>query len=183
MRRITGAAGLLAAALLVSGCDGGGAAKGAPDSTASSAPATASPSSPSSPTPSSSPSPSPSGAPTSALAPAPTGKVERLVAATMTGGIDGRHESVIVRGDGSYTRLGRGKPDESGRLTPAELATLRKALSDADFPRLPRISMGDPVPDGRVYAIIYGGREVVTGDPAPPPALGKVISALPFADQ
>ncbi|MFE7776355.1 hypothetical protein ACFU5O_21190 [Streptomyces sp. NPDC057445] len=66
-------------------------------------------------------------------------------------------------------------------MKPSELDALRKALAEADFPRLPRRSMGEPVPDGRVYAIIHGGREVVTGDPAPPPTLGNVIAALPFS--
>ncbi|MGW1887026.1 hypothetical protein [Streptomyces sp. NPDC001970] len=175
MRRGPGATGLLTAVLLLSGCSWTDAATDEGHGTASSPPTTASPPPPPSRPPSSEP-PSASPSPTAAL----TGKEEQLVAATLTGGIDGRHESVVVSGDGSYTRLIRGRTVASGRMEPVELAALRTALADADFPHLPRISMGEPVLDGRVYAIIHGGREVVTGDPAPPPALSKVIAALPF---
>ncbi|MFF2400730.1 hypothetical protein [Streptomyces goshikiensis] len=119
-------------------------------------------------TPSASPSPSPSPA-------------ESLVRMTRTGGFAGRTSSVLVKGDGSWTRLdGDAKLAGSGKLTPAELERLRSALAAADFAHLPRVSKsGTPVYDGFEYTIVHGGFEVVTADGSVPPALQDVLSALP----
>ncbi|MEV6653079.1 hypothetical protein [Streptomyces sp. NPDC051219] len=159
---------LAAAALLLTGCTtgGGGTPSDTSDRPAASAPA---------------PGPGPTAATgTPTPAPAPTTLDERLVTVTVTGGIAGRHDSVLVNGDGTYTTLTAGKTGAPGRLTPAELTALRTALKEADFPHLPRVSMGQPVPDAFIYAIRYQGHEVVTSDPAPPPALRKVLAAVPL---
>ncbi|MFD3555250.1 hypothetical protein ACFWWA_24610 [Streptomyces goshikiensis] len=100
---------------------------------------------------------------------------------TQTGGFAGRTSSVLVKGDGSWTRLdGNAKPVGSGQLTPEALERLRSALRAADFAHLPRVSKsGTPVYDGFEYTIVHGGFEVVTADGSVPPALQNVLSALP----
>ncbi|WP_455362293.1 hypothetical protein [Streptomyces sp. SYSU K21746] len=167
MRRTGWTTGLpAAAALLLAGCTAGGGgtpAQATPDLPAASSPAPEPATASATPEPSATPS-----------------EDERLVTVTVTGGIAGRHESVLVNDDGSYTTLTGGKSADAGRLTPAELRALRTALKEADIPHLPRVSTGQPVPDAFVYAIRYEGYEVVTSDPTPPPALRKVLAAVPL---
>ncbi|MFJ6695539.1 hypothetical protein ACIQM4_05660 [Streptomyces sp. NPDC091272] len=116
--------------------------------------------------------------------PAPSASVpaqtRRLVAATVSGGIDGRHRSVLVNSDGTYTTLDRKKPPRSGRMRPAQLAELRAALAASDFAKLPRVSRADPpVMDGVTTAIIYDGHEVATDGMKKIPKLDRVVAALP----
>ncbi|MCP3821736.1 hypothetical protein NLX86_27680 [Streptomyces sp. A3M-1-3] len=70
----------------------------------------------------------------------------------------------LVNGDGTYTTRTGSKTGAPGRLTPPELAWLRKALEEADFPHLPRVSMGEPVPAAFIYAIrlAYAARRRAT---------------------
>ncbi|WP_455354073.1 hypothetical protein [Streptomyces sp. SYSU K217416] len=161
MRRTGWTTGLpAAAALLLAGCTAGGGgtpAQATPDLATASSPA-----------------------PEPATASATPSEDERLVTVTVTGGIAGRHESVLVNDDGSYTTLTGGKSADAGRLTPPELRALRTALKEADIPHLPRVSTGQPEPDAFVYAIRYERYEVVTSDPTPPPALRKVLAAVPL---
>lgn len=106
---------------------------------------------------------------------------ETLVRASRSGGYAGRTHTVVVKGDGSWTRLdSTAQPEGTGKLSEAELATLRTALRQADFPRLPRVATGDPtVYDGFVYAFVHGGFEVAAGQEALSPALKRVLDALP----
>ncbi|MGW8884539.1 hypothetical protein [Streptomyces sp. NPDC055749] len=181
MKRSTGQAAtgaiLMAVALLLAGCgsDGGDASKSPPGpSRSSTAPGD------STSTPQASPSPSPSSI---SPAPAPAPADELLVAATVSGGIDGRHQSMLINGDGSYTTLSLGKDRGKGQMEPAELTSLRTALADADFAKLPRINLREqPVPDGLTTAVIYQGHEVVTDGSTPIPELDRVIAALPPMD-
>ncbi|MGW7413627.1 hypothetical protein [Streptomyces sp. NPDC054863] len=192
-RRSAGAiaAAVLCGGLLLTGCNdkpGGGAGAGTPSAPGSaSAPGSTAGSSA---TPSAG---SPSGAPTDRTPPTPPppssdpapsasvpANAPRLVAATVSGGIDGRHRSVLVNDDGSYTVLDRKKPPQTGRMTPAELAELRAALRDSDFAKLPRVSVASPpIADGIATAVIHQGHEVVTDGMKKVPKLDRVIAALP----
>ncbi|MFB9584398.1 hypothetical protein [Streptomyces goshikiensis] len=156
--RVVGAA-LVSVVVLCACGAGGGSGEASASPTASATPSASAPPSPS-------PSPSPA---------------ESLVRMTRTGGFAGRTSSVLVKGDGSWTRLdGDAKPTGSGKLTPEELERLRSALAAADFAHLPRVSKsGTPVYDGFEYTIVHGGFEVVTADGSVPPSLQDVLSALP----
>ncbi|MET9961001.1 hypothetical protein ABZ128_18435 [Streptomyces sp. NPDC006326] len=127
-------------------------------------------------------SPSPTASvPGPAPSPAPSSAGERLVTVTRSGGFAGRTHTLLIRGDGSWTRLdGQGGPEGSGKLAPDRLAGLRAALAAADFPHLPRVVRGGPtVFDGFTYAFVHGGFEVATADGSVPPGLQKVLAALP----
>ncbi|MEU8889581.1 hypothetical protein [Streptomyces sp. NPDC048442] len=124
--------------------------------------------------------------PSSPAAPATSvpGKSKRLVAATVSGGIDGRHRSVLVNADGSYTALDRKKPPKTGQMKPDRLAELRTALAESDFAKLPRTSLSSPpIADGITTAVIYQGREVVTDGMKKIPGLDRIIAALPGLNQ
>ncbi|MEV8531039.1 hypothetical protein [Streptomyces sp. NPDC051211] len=120
-------------------------------------------------------------APTPTPTPPPTRADEDLLIVTRSGGLAGRQSSLVIQGDGSWTRLNAAaRTVGSGKLTAGRLARLRAALAEAEFPRLPRISMGDrPVFDGFVYAFVHGGYEVATADGSIPPALTDVLAELP----
>ncbi|MER5764854.1 hypothetical protein [Streptomyces sp. NPDC002082] len=126
------------------------------------------------------PQPAPS---TSAPAPSasPPGAGETLVAVTRSGGISGKTSTLIIKGDGSFLRLNaKAETVDRGKLSPAGLAKLRTALQEADFPRLPRISMPkEPVFDAFTYAFRYGGYEVAAAQTALPRPLEGVLGALP----
>lgn len=185
------AAALLGAALLA-GCGSSGPA--APDSPSggpgSPTAATAFPS-PGAPSPGASspatgapPGATPDPAASPSTAPVPGRSVpagETLVRATRSGGFAGRTHTLIVKGDGSWTRLdGAGNPDGSGRLAPDRLAALTTALREADFARLPRLSKNaTTVYDGFTHTVEHGGHEVTAEQGAEPPALGRVLDALP----
>lgn len=167
--------------LLVAGCGGSGdlgpgtgkspgpGASWSPGNSGTpSAPATSQPSA----------TPPPASAPPPASSVPPQGK--RLVAATVSGGIDGRHRSVLVNEDGTYTVLDRKKPPRKSRMPADRLAELRSALAESDFERLPRITVADPpVMDGIMTAVIYRGHEVATDGMRKLPQLDRIIAALP----
>ncbi|MGI5445476.1 hypothetical protein ACQEVM_06955 [Streptomyces sp. CA-243310] len=126
-----------------------------------------------------SPGPGPTG---TAPAPSPrvTSPAATLVRVTRSGGFAGRTGTLVIGGDGSWTRLdGRAKEVGRGRLTGPQLDTLRAALREADFARLPRTSKSGTVFDGFTYAFVHGGFEVTTGDGSVPIALTRVLDALP----
>ncbi|MEU9250974.1 hypothetical protein AB0D66_03890 [Streptomyces sp. NPDC048270] len=116
--------------------------------------------------------------PAPAASPDPAGT---LVRATRSGGYAGRTHTLVVKGDGSWTRLGaKAEPEGAGKLPQARLAALRAALGEADFARLPRMATGDTtVYDGFTYAFVHGGFEVAAEQEALAPALKKVLDALP----
>ncbi|WP_314243970.1 hypothetical protein [Streptomyces sp. DSM 40907] len=120
----------------------------------------------------------PATSPTAGRVPAPG---ETLVRVTRTGGFAGQTHTLIVKGDGSFTRLDAGaKPTGTGKLSAAELAALRTALREADFARLPRIATGGPtIYDGYFYAFVHDGHEVAGDQGSLPRALTKVLEALP----
>ncbi|MFI1395026.1 protealysin inhibitor emfourin [Streptomyces sp. NPDC020681] len=152
-RRVGAGAGLALAGLLVAGCGGAGGGDGeAPKSTPSSSAATRS---------------------------ASPAAAQPLVEMTVTGGIAGVHNRLLVRADGSYSTTTKTGAGRTGRMTPAELAELRRALEDADFARLPRNPTGSPIADGFTYEISYAGHTVTTSDPGLLPALRDVLAALP----
>ncbi|MEU9233325.1 hypothetical protein [Streptomyces subrutilus] len=119
-----------------------------------------------------------SAGPAPATSPAPSGT---LVRATRSGGYAGRTHTLVVKGDGSWTRLdAEAGPGGTGKLPEAGLAALRTALAEADFARLPRMATGDTtVYDGFTYAFAHGGFEVAAEQEALTPALRKVLDALP----
>ncbi|MFD4242763.1 hypothetical protein ACFWP3_14350 [Streptomyces sp. NPDC058525] len=162
---------VLAAALAGCGPSESGGVDGRPPASGPQTPAETGPGA----TPTSAPTSAP--APTTA-SPAPT---ETLVRATRSGGYAGRTHTLIVKGDGSWTRLdAKAEPEGTGKLPEAGLAALRTALREADFARLPRIATGDTtVYDGFTYAFVHGGFEVAAEQEALAPALKKVLDALP----
>ncbi|MGR4882092.1 hypothetical protein ACIPUC_22225 [Streptomyces sp. LARHCF249] len=156
------------------GSDSRPPATGAPTPTATaSTPATTAPAATSAPA-----TAPPSAGPAPADSPAATAT---LVRASRTGGFAGQVHTLIVKGDGSWTRLDRkAKPEGTGKLSRAGLAALRTALREADFAHLPRIATGDTtVYDGFTYAFVHGGFEVAAEQEALGPALRKVLDALP----
>ncbi|MFC9823018.1 hypothetical protein ACFWG6_19145 [Streptomyces erythrochromogenes] len=106
---------------------------------------------------------------------------ETLVRVTRSGGFAGETHTVIVKGDGSWSRLdAKAEPEGTGKLSEQELAALRTALREADFARQPRIATGGPkIYDGFFYAFVHGGYEVAGEQGSLPPALVKVADALP----
>ncbi|MFG2228865.1 hypothetical protein ACGFNX_02420 [Streptomyces sp. NPDC048723] len=120
----------------------------------------------------------PATSPTAGQVPAPG---ETLVRVTRTGGFAGQTHTLVVKGDGSFTRLDAGaKPTGTGKLSGAELAALRTALREAGFARLPRIATGGPtIYDGYSYAFVHDGHEVASDQGSLPEALTKVLDALP----
>lgn len=120
----------------------------------------------------------PTTSPTAGQVPAPG---ETLLRVTRTGGFAGQTHTLVIKGDGSFTRLDAGaKPTGTGKLSGAELARLRTALREADFARLPRIATGGPtIYDGYYYAFAHDGHEVASDQGSLPDALTKVLDALP----
>ncbi|MFE9929112.1 hypothetical protein [Streptomyces sp. NPDC005533] len=175
MRGLRAVTGLVLAAALLAGC-GPAASAGGDD-----APPKAS--TESAPSPSSSPSasdsdPGPTATPTTSRVPAPG---ETLVRVTRTGGFAGQTHTLVVKGDGSWTRLdAKAKTESTGTLSEAGLAALRTALQEADFAHLPRIATGGPtIYDGYSYTFVHGGYEVAGDQGSLPPALTKVLEVLP----
>lgn len=119
--------------------------------------------------------------PSAPTTPAPTtpAAARPLVHVTVTGGIAGVRNDLLVRDDGTYTTSTKTGPKGSGRMTPAELAELRRALEKADFARLPGEATGSPVADGFTYRITYAGHTVTTDERTRLPALRDVFAALP----
>ncbi|MFJ7592166.1 hypothetical protein ACIQZO_33345 [Streptomyces sp. NPDC097617] len=119
-----------------------------------------------------------SASPTVGRLPAPG---ETLVRVTRSGGFAGRTHTLVVKGDGSFTRLDAGaRPTGTGKLSEAELRGLRTALREADFARLPRIATGGPtIYDGFSYAFVHDGHEVAGDQGSLPDSLTKVLDALP----
>lgn len=191
-RTVPAAAVALLGAVLLGGC--GPSSPGGPGSaTASTGSATASPSPATAappgaappgatPAPAGSTPPDPAASPSPAPAPSRTvSAAETLVRATRSGGFAGRTHTLIVKGDGSWTRLDAGaNQDGSGRLAPDRLAALSTALREADFARLPKFSKNaTTVYDGFTYAVAHGGYEVAAEQGAEPPALAEVLDVLP----
>ncbi|MFJ8015478.1 hypothetical protein [Streptomyces sp. NPDC096339] len=179
------AAVLLGVAVLV-GCGSAGSSdtsmSRAPSGLPSGSP-TATGDAPPPPSPSQSPSqsPIPSKSPSKSPSPSRDDATETLVRVTRSGGIAGRTHTLIVKGDGSWTRLDvKAQPTGTGKLSPQELDALRAALAKADFAHLPRVSTGGPVIyDGYTYAFVHGGFEVASDQGSMPPALDAVLDALP----
>ncbi|MGI5402856.1 protealysin inhibitor emfourin [Streptomyces sp. CA-135486] len=168
-RRMT-TAGVVLALALAAGCGAPAEGDGVDDGGA--APRTSSPSSPSpgAASPSGPPSPSASTSPVPA---------RTLVEMTVTGGFAGVNDRLVVQNDGTYKTYKKAGPGRSGRMSPAELAALRRALEKADFAHLPREATGSPVADGFTYRITYEGHTVTTDETARLPALREVFAALP----
>lgn len=163
MRAYRAVAGAVLCAVVLAGCGASGSGSGddAPPTSPSRAPA-------------------PSGA-ASPTAYKPPSADQTLVRVTRTGGFAGQTHSLVVKDDGSWTRLdGGAKPEGTGKLSEAELAALRTALREADFAGLPRIATGGPtIYDGFSYEFVHGGFEVAGAEGSLAPALGKVLAALP----
>ncbi|MFI5826954.1 hypothetical protein ACIA6C_06810 [Streptomyces sp. NPDC051578] len=129
--------------------------------------------------------PSPGAGPPSQPAPGassrPPAATETLVTVTRSGGFAGRTHTLTVASDGAWTRQGvRAEPEGAGRLSEAQLTRLRTAVREADFAHLPRpTKSGGTVFDGFTYTFVRGTTKVVTDDGSVPPALTKVLDALP----
>jgi hypothetical protein len=170
---------LLLGAVLVAGCGpaGSGSGDGAPPkASTATAPSQASPTSSTAPGPSTAPAPGAS--PSAEPLPDPSATLVRV---TRSGGFAGQTHTLVVKADGSWTRLdAKAGPQGAGKLSEAELAALRTALKEADFARLPRLSTGGPkIYDGFFYAFAHGGFEVAGDEGSLPRTLTKVLDALP----
>jgi hypothetical protein len=108
----------------------------------------------------------------------PSGQ-EVLVEVAVTGGFAGVNNRLVVREDGGWTLHSRTKEPRGGRMTPDEVARLRAALEDPAYDRVPARPTGEPVRDGFQYAVAHHGHRVVATDGAVPPALRRVLDALP----
>ncbi|MFF3673407.1 hypothetical protein ACFYYS_05375 [Streptomyces sp. NPDC002120] len=173
MRALRAVAGLVLGAALLAGC--GAAASAGGDDTPPKA------STESAPSPAGSASGSgtdPTTGPTASRVPAPG---ETLVRVTRTGGFAGQTHTLVVKGDGSWTRLdAKARTESTGTMPEAGLAALRTALQEADFAHLPRVATGGPtIYDGYFYAFVHGGYEVAGDQGSLPPALNRVVDALP----
>ncbi|MEU7601442.1 hypothetical protein [Streptomyces sp. NPDC041003] len=175
MRALRAVAGLVLGAALLAGC--GPSPSGDGDDAPPKAP-TASVPGPTGSAPGSGTSPDPTASPTAGRVPAPG---ETLVRVTRSGGFAGQTHTLIVKGDGSWTLLdAKAKQERTGTMPEADLAALRTALQEADFAHLPRIATGGPtIYDGYFYAFVHGGFEVAGDQGSLPPALTKVVDALP----
>ncbi|MFE5485435.1 hypothetical protein [Streptomyces sp. NPDC056527] len=107
------------------------------------------------------------------------GPREVLVTVNVSGGLAGVDNQLTVHYDGSYTTRSGGDSPRSGRMTPAEVAKLRKALEDPAYAKVPARPSGKPVYDGFTYAVTYDYRVVVSADGDRSAALQRVFSALP----
>ncbi|WP_327416282.1 hypothetical protein [Streptomyces sp. NBC_01233] len=175
MRTFRAVAALVLGAALLTGC--GPSASADNDDTPPKA-STASGPGPTGSAPDSGTGPGPTASPTAGRLPAPG---ETLVRVTRSGGFAGQTHTLIVKGDGSWTLLdAKAKQQRTGTMPEAGLATLRTALQEADFAHLPRIATGGPtIYDGYHYAFAHGGYEVAGDQGSLPPALTKVVDALP----
>ncbi|MEU5437385.1 hypothetical protein AB0G73_28980 [Streptomyces sp. NPDC020719] len=108
--------------------------------------------------------------------PSQDGQLLKLV---VSGGFVGRHDELVVKADGGYTSTKRDGKTVTGRLTPAELAGLRRTLAAADFPHLPPRPTGRPVADGLMYQFTYEGHVVLADEIHQPQALRDVRAHLP----
>ncbi|MGW8782480.1 hypothetical protein ACWGNM_31070 [Streptomyces sp. NPDC055796] len=194
MRAFRAVAAVLLSAVVLAGCGSGGGGSdkpsGSPPTGGSGGPtASASASGPPSPGPASpgttgTPPGKPTGTPSASSAPVspgPSSALERLVTVTRTGGYAGKAATLLVKGDGSWTRLDRQyQPVGAGKLPADREARLRTALGQADLARLPRFPTGGPaVFDGFVYTFVHGGYEVTVAQESLTPALRGVLAELP----
>ncbi|MFJ6633044.1 hypothetical protein ACIQMR_16885 [Streptomyces sp. NPDC091376] len=172
LRRIVRGAGLLAVLMTMTSCvtDGGDAAEPRPATRSSSSAPAATAGTPLPGT----PAPGPTSDP--ATTPDPHSV---LLTFTESGGIDGRHNSLVVYEDGRFLRVAPRSPDRPGRMTPAGLAALRAALDDVDFSRLPSRPTGPPVMDGLTRVVVHDGHTAVDDGTDTPAALAGVYEALP----
>ncbi|WP_411087328.1 hypothetical protein [Streptomyces sp. 061-3] len=170
MKHMMGVTGLVIVTLCVTGCAGNGdppesRAGGTPSATRSDSART---------TPGATPAPG-----TSASAPALEPDAI-LVAFTESGGIDGRHNSLVVYGDGRYVAVTPKRKNRPGRMKPGDLAELRAALEEVDFSGLPSRPTGPPVFDGITRVIVHDGHTAVdSGGGSAAGALAAVYQALP----
>ncbi|MFF4846426.1 hypothetical protein [Streptomyces sp. NPDC001194] len=193
MRAFRAVAAVLLSAVVLAGCGSGGGGSDRPSakpppgggSPTASASASARPSSdPASPGTTGAPPGKPTGAPSASSAPVspgPSSALERLVTVARTGGYAGKSSTLLVKGDGSWTRLDRQmSPAGTGKLPADREAKLRAALAQADLAHLPRFPTGGPaVFDGFVYTFVQGGYEVTVAQESLTPALRAVLAELP----
>ncbi|MFE4337056.1 hypothetical protein ACFRQM_49410 [Streptomyces sp. NPDC056831] len=170
MKRMMVVTGMAIVTLCVTGCAGNG---DPPENRASGSPTEVRPDSARS-TPGATPAPS-----TSTSAPSPEPDTV-LVTFTESGGIDGRHNSLVIDSDGRYLAVTPKRKNRSGRMKSGELAELRAALDEVDFSRLPSRPTGPTVFDGITRLIVHDGHTSVdNGGMSSAGALAEVYKALP----
>ncbi|MER6775384.1 MULTISPECIES: hypothetical protein [unclassified Streptomyces] len=198
MRAFRAVAAVLLSAVVLAGCGSGGGGSDEPSAkpppggsggptTSASASAAPSPG-PASPSTTGAPPEKPTGAPSASsvpVSPGPSSALERLVTVTRSGGYAGKSSTLLVKGDGSWTRLDRQmRPAGTGKLPEDRRAKLRTALAQADLARLPRFPTGGPaVFDGFVYTFVQGGYEVTVAQESLTPALRAVLAELPAFEE
>ncbi|MFD9975473.1 hypothetical protein ACFWZR_14470 [Streptomyces sp. NPDC059017] len=174
MGRKAGGAALLLVLVCVTGCGGADDRAVEPRPSGTGTPAGAERPAPSAPVP-----PATSGPPRPTPSATTPDRASALVTLTESGGIDGRHHSVVVHDDGTYLLVAPGKKNRPGRMTPAALAELRAALGEVDFSRLPTRPTGPPVMDGLTRVLVHNGRTYVDDGTDIPADLAAVYDALP----
>ncbi|MFK0042899.1 hypothetical protein ACIQU4_02145 [Streptomyces sp. NPDC090741] len=198
MRAFRAVAAVLLSAVVLAGCGSGGGGSGKPSASpppggsgtaSASASASAQPSpGPASPGATGAPPGKPTGTASASsvpVSPGPSSALERLVTVTRSGGYAGKTTSLLVKGDGSWTRLdGQARPIGTGKLPADRVAKLRTALAQADLAHLPRIPTGGPgVFDGFLYVFVHGGYEVAADQQSLTPALRNVLNELPAFEE
>ena len=106
------------------------------------------------------------GATTATVQPAPAASPSPvLVTFEQTGGFAAIERGLTVRRSGAL--VSDGLPLKAKQLSAARMARLRTLLTDAHFATLKhRYEPAEPIADGFVYRISYGGRRVEIGEDA-----------------
>jgi len=153
--------------LAVAGCGGSGTPSASSSSSSGGSPSAGPPSG----APSASP-PSPATTP-----PAPAGN-GTLVEFGRQGGLAGVSDTLVVGEDGRFT-LVRTKPAvrRSGQLTAADLAELRRVLTESRFAQLPKVQSAKGA-DQFTYQVKYRDSEILAQDGGMVPELKPVVATL-----
>lgn len=110
-----------------------------------------------------------------------TQSLDLIAALTRSGGLQGRTQTLLVQQDGTLALL-NGAPGsavfKTGTASAAQLQALQALLASDDWQQLDD-SYGRQVPDGFMYSVTGGGKQVTTYDGAQnPPALENVLGKL-----
>lgn len=110
-----------------------------------------------------------------------TQSLDLIAALTRSGGLQGRTQTLLVQQDGTLALL-NGAPGsavfKTGKASAAQLQELQALLSSDAWQQLDD-SFGAQVPDGFMYSVTGGGKQITTYDGAQnPPALENVLAQL-----
>jgi hypothetical protein len=96
---------------------------------------------------------------------------------TVSGGIAGVNQEVILRGDGTVRTSENGEPVVR-RTSAAQFSELRTLLADPALADVPAFTLNMGAADMFQYALQFNGRTVVTDRSSEQPPLDRLIEAL-----